>query len=91
MPEMQDHELYRRILGIETPWFVDSVDLKLESGEIHVHLRHDDAVDWPCPECGTTCTLYDHQPERRWRHLDTCQSIRSCTPNRHAASAATTG
>jgi len=27
---MQDHELYRRILGIEAPWYVDSVELKLE-------------------------------------------------------------
>jgi transposase len=73
MPGMQDHELYRRILGIEAPWFVDSVDLKLESGEIHVYLRHDSTADWPCPECGTACKLYDHQAERRWRHLDTCQ------------------
>jgi transposase len=30
-------------------------------------------IDWPCPECGTACKLYDHQPERQWRHLDTCQ------------------
>jgi hypothetical protein len=29
---MQDHELYRRILGIEAPWYVDSVELKLEVG-----------------------------------------------------------
>ena len=70
---MQDHELYRRILGIEAPWFVDSVELKLESGEIHVYLRHHDMMEWPCPECGAACKLYDHQPERRWRHLDTCQ------------------
>ena len=70
---MQDHELYRRILGIESPWFVDSVDLRLESGEIHVHLRHDDVVDWACPDCGAASKLHDHQPERRWRHLDTCQ------------------
>ena len=34
---MQDRELYRRILGIEAPWYVDSVDLKLE-GEVHVRL-----------------------------------------------------
>ena len=33
---MQDHELYRRILGIEAPWYVDSVELKLEVGEIHM-------------------------------------------------------
>jgi transposase len=70
---MQDHELYRRILGIEVPWYVDSVDLKLEVGEIHVRLAHHELIDWPCPECGTACKLYDHQPERQWRHLDTCQ------------------
>jgi len=49
---VQDHKLYRLILGIEAPWFVDSVDLKLEVGEIHVYLRHDERNDWPCPECG---------------------------------------
>jgi transposase len=70
---VQDRELYRRILGIEAPWYVDSVDLKLESGEIHVRLAHHDLIHWPCPECGCDCTLYDHQPERQWRHLDTCQ------------------
>ena len=31
---MQDHELYRRILGIEAPWFADSVELELEAGQI---------------------------------------------------------
>ena len=30
-------------------------------------------IHWPCPECGAACKLYDHQPERQWRHLDTCQ------------------
>jgi len=31
------------------------------------------AAHWPCTECGAASPLYDHQPERRWRHLDTCQ------------------
>jgi transposase len=70
---MQDRELYRRILGIEAPWYVDSVELKLEVGEIHVRLAHHDMIHWPCPECGAPSRLYDHQPERQWRHLDTCQ------------------
>jgi len=70
---MQDCELYRRILGIETPWYVDSVGLNLEAGEVHVHLAHQDRIDWPCPECGSAAKLHDHQPERQWRHLDTCQ------------------
>jgi len=52
---------------------VDAGELKLEVGEIHVRLAHHDRIDWPCPECGAACKLYDHQPERQWRHLDTCQ------------------
>ena len=37
---MQDRELYRQILGIETPWYVERVDLQLNHGEIHVYLDH---------------------------------------------------
>lgn len=70
---MQDRELYRRILGIETPWYVASVALNLEAGEVHVHLAHQDGIDWPCPQCAAPSKLHDHQPERQWRHLDTCQ------------------
>jgi transposase len=70
---MQDCELYRQILGISAPWLVDRVELKLDAGEVHVHVDHAGTVDWPCPECGAPCKLYDHQPERSWRHLDTCQ------------------
>lgn len=70
---MQDRELYKKILGIESPWRVESVDLKLLDGEIHVHLAHEKVDRWPCPECGAASKLHDHQAERRWRHLDTCQ------------------
>lgn len=70
---MQDRELYAAILGIRTPWRVGRVDLRLAQGEVHVHLEHEGGLEWPCPACGKPCALYDHQPERRWRHLDTCQ------------------
>jgi transposase len=70
---MEDRELYRRILGIEKPWYISSVDLQLAPREVHVYLAHEDLASWPCPECGAACQLYDHQAERRWRHLDTCQ------------------
>jgi transposase len=70
---MQDRELYRRILGIEAPWQVERVELKLEAGEIHVYLEHGTDVSWACAECCSPSPLYDHQPERCWRHLDTCQ------------------
>jgi transposase len=70
---MQDRQLYQRILGIEAPWQVERVDLKLKEGEVHVYLTHEDNREWACAECGALCPLYDHQPERQWRHLDTCQ------------------
>ena len=70
---MQDRELYRQILGIESPWKVERVELHRAGGEVHVFLEHDEQVRWCCPECSAECGLHDHQPERCWRHLDTCQ------------------
>lgn len=52
---------------------VERVELKLEAGEVHVYLGHGEQGKWPCPKYGALCRLYDHQAERRWRHLDTCQ------------------
>ena len=72
---MQDRQLYEQILGLQAPWYVQRVELQLgqESGAVHVYLEHPQDQLWPCPECRQQCVLYDHQPERRWRHLDTCQ------------------
>jgi transposase len=70
---VQDRDLYAQILGVQEPWGVEGVDLDLKAGEVVVRLTHDASANWPCPECGKICGLYDHQPKRRWRHLDTCQ------------------
>ncbi len=69
---MQDRQLYEQILGISSPWSVERVELELDAEEVHVFLKHGEA-DWACPECGRVCPLYDHEPQRTWRHLDTCQ------------------
>lgn len=68
---VNDRKLYEQILGIPQPWYVDDVALRLNEGEIQVHVRGDAAVE-RCPECGKACSRYDSS-ERRWRHLDTCQ------------------
>jgi len=70
---VQDRDLYAQILGVREPWRVERVELKLADGEVHVHLGHEEGLRWACPECGEPSPLYDHQPERCWRHLDTCQ------------------
>ena len=71
---MQDRQLYAQILGIASPWNVERVESKLaEEQAVHVYLEHDANARFECPECGRERALHDHQPERRWRHLDTCQ------------------
>jgi len=70
---MQDHQLYQQILGITAPWRVEHVELRLQEGEVHVYLGHEPQAAWNCPECQAECLLYDHDSERSWRHLDTCQ------------------
>ena len=70
---MQDRQLYEQILGIVSPWFVSRVELDLEAEEVQVYLEHKKTASWCCPERGEVCRLHDHQPERTWRDLDTCQ------------------
>jgi transposase len=69
---MRDTDLYATLLGLKTPWQVTTVELKLDKGEVHVHVDHSE-YEWRCPACGEVCPLYDHQEQRTWRHLDTMQ------------------
>lgn len=69
---MQDIELYKRILGISSPWMVREVRLELKQRAITVVVEYDSSIPVACPSCGGQATIYDHQ-QRRWRHLDTMQ------------------
>lgn len=69
---MRDTELYARILGIEQPWRVKGVELRLEGGDVEVLVEHGGEGKLPCPECGEASSRYDTR-RRQWRHLDTCQ------------------
>ena len=69
---MRDKDLYAQILGIVAPWQVESVELPLESGEVHVHLVHDAEAPVVCPKCEKEGTRHGKK-KRGWRHLDTCQ------------------
>jgi transposase len=70
---MQDTELYRQLLGLNTPWTVTRVELRVKEQRVEVWAGHAESVRWPCPECATELALYDHGEERTWRHLDSCQ------------------
>jgi len=70
---IQDTEPCRHVLGLERPWKVDRVELDIRGGRVDVWAVHEEGLRWACPECRTELTIYDHAPERIWRHLDTCQ------------------
>jgi transposase len=73
---MRDTELYRHLLGLETPWTVSRVELDAKTQRVDVFAEHPRGTRWPCPECeegAAMLAIHDHAPERSWRHLDSCQ------------------
>jgi transposase len=76
---MRDSELYRRILGLASPWQVDGVELDLEEKQVVVEVGRAAGTPLSCPHCERECPGYDTR-SRQWRHLDTCQyrTILSC-------------
>jgi transposase len=70
---MQDRTLYARLLGIEDPWCVTDVTLRLEEEQaVVVSVEMGSGIALHCPKCQNPGSRYDSR-ERRWRHLDTMQ------------------
>ena len=70
---MDDRTLYETILGLREPWHVVEVEVETAAEEVIVRLDLEATAELTCPECGERVPGYDRAPERRWRHLDTCQ------------------
>lgn len=70
---MQDRTLYARLLGIEDPWQVTNVTLRLDEEQaVVVSVAIDPGAALLCPQCRSCGSRCDSR-ERRWRHLDTMQ------------------
>ena len=70
---MQDRTLYARLLGIEDPWRVVDVRLRLDEEQaVVVSVSLDPGATLHCPKCQRRGSRYDSR-KRRWRHLDTMQ------------------
>lgn len=70
---MDSTQLYQRLLGLEAPWKVSEVILDESLGELLVRVINTDKKH-SCPTCSASgCSIHDHAPSRRWRHLDSCQ------------------
>ncbi len=68
---LNDH--YRLLLGLDQHWEVERVDLQMTAKQVRIHLRHVRGAALTCPQCQNACGIFDHAPEREWRHLDTMQ------------------
>jgi transposase len=75
MGAVRDTELYRHLLGLESPWTVSQVELSVAEGKVDVWADHPRGTRWRCPECDRELATYDHGEERAWRHLDSCQFL----------------
>jgi transposase len=67
---IEDH--YSQLMGLESPWEISSVDLKVEELKVDIVIEYTDDNGY-CPECGAVCQKHDDRKERLWRHLDTMQ------------------
>ena len=69
---MEDKQLYSQLLGLSSPWQVNSVTLDIEKEQVDVFVGISEGARLCCCECGQECAGYDAREERRWRHLDSC-------------------
>ncbi len=69
--QMQDIELYTKVLGVKPPWMISGVQLDLKQRTVTISVSYDKFVPVACPVCGGQASIYNHQ-KRSWRHLDTC-------------------
>ncbi|MCJ8313893.1 MAG: ISL3 family transposase [Pseudomonadales bacterium] len=68
--QVEDH--YSLLLGIQSPWEITSVDLKMAESRVDIYVEYMDSTG-KCPECKNTHPTYDLRKTRTWRHLDTMQ------------------
>ncbi|WP_419595557.1 ISL3 family transposase [Thiolapillus sp.] len=68
--ELEEH--YSQLLGINSPWEIYDVELKVDESRLDIWIEYMDDKG-ASPECGAACPRHDTRKERTWRHLDTMQ------------------
>jgi hypothetical protein len=58
--ELQKH--YAQLLGVGSPWEVESVELKLAAKQVEIELGWQWGSVAQCPECGRECSVHDCAP-----------------------------
>lgn len=70
---MDDKILFTKILGLKAPWFIATVEVDEKMQQVDIWVDHEKSITVKCPECNRFYSVYDHSPEREYRHLNVCQ------------------
>lgn len=66
-------ELFRIALGLEKPWYIKTIDFKVEEKQLDLHIDFESGSKFPCPSCSRSgCHVHD-TIKRTWRHLNFVQ------------------
>jgi len=69
---VKDRDFYQQVLGLQSPWKVEQVELDMVAQRVVVHVGVEPGTKWGDPV--TRGAAHVHQwRQRTWRHLDTCQ------------------
>lgn len=66
---MELNQLFQVALGINSPWYIDAVQLDDGSKNLEIKINFTVGSKFSCPNCKSECTAYDTQ-EKRWQHLN---------------------
>ena len=69
---MEFNQIFQVALGINQPWFVDSVRLDESSNNLEIKIDFTSGALFKCPGCDAECGAYDSK-EKRWQHLNFLQ------------------
>jgi transposase len=66
---MRTVNVFRLLLGLQSPWLVNRVDISPEEKRIDVWISHRKGARFLCPLCGLELSIVDHVASRTWRHF----------------------
>jgi len=69
---MEFNQLLQVALGINSPWYVESVQLDDTHKNIEIKINFTAGNKFNCPHCKAECSAYDTR-EKRWQHLNFLQ------------------
>jgi len=66
---MQEQRLFAAALGLQSPWFVSSLDFSIENKTLDINIDFERGSEFTCPCCGKAAKAYDTK-KQSWRHMN---------------------